>query len=229
LPRSCPSALLSVSLARLPAAAQLEPFYRTEDLPEPGDTAPSHRCSEGALNPEEIVTARTIGAFNILLLAAYWSWCALAWEALPERIPGHFSIGGQVTRWDTTTPYSWFGLTTIATVLVALCSLAGFYAPRALPLLNMPEAQKRRVRALPAARRARALEPIQVFMHGTGTCLALLFFLLQVDIYRTARSGAEHGSMLLGVLLLAIAPLAAIPWLSRASRVRLDEVERSGG
>jgi hypothetical protein len=55
------------------------------------------------------------------------------------------------------------------------------------------------------------------------------FFLLQVDIYRTARSGAEHGSMLFVVLLLSIAPLAGIPWLSRASRERLDEVERSGG
>jgi uncharacterized membrane protein len=175
------------------------------------------------------LTARTIAAFNLVLLAGYWGWCVLAWAALPERIPGHFGIDGQVTRWDATTPYSWFGLTTLATVLVALCSLAAFYAPRALPVLNMPEAQKRRLRALPAAQRARALEPMQVFLHGTGTCMALLFFLLQVEIYRTARSGAEQGSMLLVVLLLALAPLAGIPWLSRASRERLDEVERSVG
>jgi uncharacterized membrane protein len=173
------------------------------------------------------VTARTIAAFNFFLLAGYWGWCALAWSALPERLPGHFGIDGQVTRWDATSPATWFGLTAVGTVLAVLCSLAGFLAPRTLPLLNMPEAQKRRVLALPESLRARALEPMQVFLYATATCMIALFFLLQFDIYRTARSGAEQGSMLLIVLLLAVAPLAGIPWLSRASRRRLDEVEGS--
>jgi uncharacterized membrane protein len=173
------------------------------------------------------VTARTIAAFNIVLLAGYWGWCVLAWSALPERLPGHFGIDGQVTRWDATSPATWFGLTAVATVLAAMCSLAGFYAPRMLPLLNMPEAQKRRLQALPSSLRARALEPMQVFLYATATCMIVLFFLLQVVIYRTARGGVEQGSMHLVVLLLAVAPLAGIPWLTRASRKRLDEVERS--
>jgi uncharacterized membrane protein len=173
------------------------------------------------------VTARAIAAFNIVLLVGHWAWSALAWQALPERIPGHFGIDGAVTRWDATTPATWFGLTLVGTVLAALCSLAGFFAHRTLPFVNMPESQRKRVRALPEAMHRQALEPMRTFLYATATCMIALFFLLQIDVYRTARDGADAGSMLLIVLLLALAPLAGIPWLSRASRERLEEVERS--
>jgi hypothetical protein len=162
---------------------------------------------------------------NAALLAGYWFWCIRVWTALPAEIPGHFGATGQVTRWDATTPASWFGLTVIGTLTAGLPWLLGRFAHRYPGSFNMASEQKERLLALPAEPRKYALEPMRVFLYLLAMCMLLLFFFLQTQIYRTAHGGEPGGLLLLAVLLFGLGPLLGIPWMTRAMQRRTLEAE----
>jgi uncharacterized membrane protein len=148
---------------------------------------------------------------SYLLLGCILVGSVLGWPLLPDRIPGHFGIDGQVTRWTERTALHWFLLPAIA-LLVALPAI---WLARALPgrphLANLSD---RRFLALGAEHRMPVVERIQHAVYGVLSLVLSLIGLVQVGVYRTAQ-GFDTRHFMMGVLGLSliIVPVVLFLWL----------------
>lgn len=64
-------------------------------------------------------------ALTVALVVGGWAVFAMTYPGLPERIPGHFGLDGEVTRWDEKST-AWF-LPVALTVCVAMTAALMFF------------------------------------------------------------------------------------------------------
>lgn len=162
---------------------------------------------------------------NALLAGALLLGSALVWPELPERVPGHFGLGGEVTRWDSPSALSWFGLPLVGLALVAMLYGIARLLPSRPDLFNMPD--KDRFLELPAAFRAPVVARMREMLHGLASLMLVMPGVIQWMRYRTAH-GADSEPYMALVLVLAVAttPIILGIWLPRIQREIDRQVER---
>ncbi|MBA4158659.1 MAG: DUF1648 domain-containing protein [Gemmatimonadetes bacterium] len=163
---------------------------------------------------------KTVHWINLLLLAGVIAVAALTWRMLPDRIPVHFGIDGQPTRWSGPSVLAWFGLPIITVLLVAFIYWMAGRLPERPHLVNMP--RKDSFLALPPSRRAPVMERIQEFMYWATVPTIAVMGAVQWSMYRSALAGSTGIEILLilGVCWL-IGPGLMILW-SRHVTPELD-------
>lgn len=170
-------------------------------------------------------TAHRIHWINGLLTAVLIVGSALVWPELPDRVPGHFGAGGEVTRWDNPSLLSWFGPAILGLALVGMIYGLARLLPGRPHLFNFPD--KDRFLALPAAFRAPVIRRMLDLLYGLATMMLLLFALIQWVRFRTAH-GADPEPYVAAILILSVAttPLLLAVWLPRIQREVDRQVER---
>jgi uncharacterized membrane protein len=160
---------------------------------------------------------------NAGLLAAWLAASALAWPHLPERVPIHFDLAGNPTRWVGTSPFSWFGLTAIGALTSLFVWGMAWFGRRNPSLWNVPD-RSRFVRLSPQAR-APIVERMERVAGWTAVLCTVIFAAVQALVYASAtgRSGLPW-SLLHGVIWGAV---ALILWVALTSTRGMREEIRA--
>lgn len=162
---------------------------------------------------------------NGLLLAALFGASVLVWPELPERIPGHFSASGEVTRWDERSVWGWMLLPLLALGIAGMNYGLAALLPRRPGMFNHPE--KEAFLALPPVRRAPVIARMRTMLYGMSALITVELGVLQWVRYRTAWGAEPDGyiafSLVLGIM---IAPIALGVWLPPISREVREQVRR---
>lgn len=164
---------------------------------------------------------------NALLLAVLLGASLAVWPDLPERIPGHFSAGGEVTRWEAPSLGRWLVLPLMALAITAMNYALAAALPRWPGMFNHPD--KDAFLALPAAARAPVITRMRTFMYGISALITVVLAVIQWVRYRTA-FGAEPDAYIAVALVLSamIAPIALGLWLPPISREVREQARRAG-
>lgn len=169
--------------------------------------------------------SRRIHWINGLLAAAVLVGSALVWPELPERVPGHFDLGGEVTRWDSPSVLSWFGLPLVGLALVAMLYGVARILPHRPDLFNMPD--KDRFLELPPAFRGPVIAQMRGMMFGLASLMLTMFGVIQWMRYRTAQGADSEPYMAIVLVLTAITtPIILGIWLPRIQRETDRQVKR---
>ena len=119
---------------------------------------------------------RVLALLPVVALGLLWAWAIHVYPDLPERIPMHFDASGAPDRFAPRSPFNWFLLPGIVTLLVALLAFGlplwiRRLAARNASYLNVPR-KKEFARLSPEAR-VRAITPIvvllRVVVRGSGS------------------------------------------------------------
>lgn len=162
---------------------------------------------------------------NGLLTTVLLVGSALVWPDLPERVPGHFAAGGEVTRWDSPSILSWFGPVLIGLTVAGLMYGLARLLPRRPDLFNFPD--KDRFLALSPSFQAPVIERMRDMLSGLASLMLTLFAAVQWTRFRTAH-GADSEPYVAVVLLLSLAatPIVLAVWLPRIQREVDRQVKR---
>lgn len=153
----------------------------------------------------------------VFALVALWTCAAWLWPQLPERIPLHFDAHGTPDDFMERTPFAWFLLPGIATVLALVFAFAlprwiRHLAATNASYLSVPRQQD--FAALEPAARVRAIEPLIGMLQLVAAELTLLFMLI---LFGSAKVASGYWSRLPSlvvwpaVLLLLATALGSIP------------------
>jgi uncharacterized membrane protein len=157
------------------------------------------------------------------ILAAHVVFAVAVWGGLPDRIPMHLDLGGNVTREGARTLLSWFLLPAIAVATVALVQGIGRLLPAKPHLFNFPE--KERFLRLPRERQGPVIAEMRTMLDIVVIEVAGIMLAVQVHLWRVA-----HGeSSTLMPLLLVVAGVVLTPLaLLRLGRVSeaVEQAER---
>ena len=135
---------------------------------------------------------------------------ALAWPALPDRIPTHFDAVGQPDAWGDRSLALWLLMPLLAVASSALMDWSAQTIRRRpeSPLVNLP--YKDQVLALPSEPRATVLSWQAIAIYVAGVSIVVALALVQASIWTTAHGadGATLNNVAVGLAL--VAPLAAV-------------------
>jgi hypothetical protein len=169
---------------------------------------------------------RWLHLLNALLFVGLWTFTIVAYQSLPDLVPGHVGTGG-VTRWERRESGMWFVVPIMGTFSALLMYLLSTTADHGAAGINVP--YKKRLLALPRDAQRYAMQPLRGFMYGMATWLLVLIWWVQYGLYRiaiAADAGVPYaGGMTTGTLLLTALPLLGTVWLARVIRRRITEWE----
>jgi hypothetical protein len=160
--------------------------------------------------------ARVLRLAGLSLLATLVFFSIVSYGDLPASIPQHFDASGAPTRFEDTSPVSWFALPAIAVFTWGLLAVVGAQLPAHPELFNFP--QKARFLALPPSHRGPVLEEMRAFLEATSVLVIALLLAVQLMVWRVAMhgsAGALARAPLAGALLL---PAMLALWLPRLGR-----------
>jgi len=140
---------------------------------------------------------------NRLLALGLVAFALWAWPRLPERIPTHFGLDGTADAWSPRTLGSWFEVPAIALVLVVGMGGVRWLLPRKPGWVNLPD--RTRLDSLPEAARRPVNEMLSAFLSLLQCQILVIFALIQLSTFRTARGDSSQWIMVM-VLLLALLP-----------------------
>jgi len=158
----------------------------------PVEIASARAHEQGRSAGVTLPSVRASAVLAVLSVAVLWICALWLWPGLPELIPVHFDAGGVPDRFGARTPFNWFLLPGIATVMGLLLAfglplwIRRLAASNSL-LLHVPN--KRDFTALSPESRVRAVEPMLVMLRLVAVEIALLFGILLCGCARIA-SGA---------------------------------------
>lgn len=162
------------------------------------------------------ITARSLKKLHLLLLAAYFGACILAWPLLPESIPVHFDFLGRVTAWTPASMAMWLMLPVLATALSAF-----IYAVSAEPeAWKLSPDDLERFRALPAEDRARITESADRSTALLLNLATVTFIGLQLAVYSVARGGLTRMPWHAQTIILGSIVLLVLLGFRNPSRLR---------
>ena len=163
-------------------------------------------------------------AKNAALLLLTWVGSAWAYGALPETMPGHFGLLGQVSYYTETTALRWFMLPGVALILaMTMYGIAALVA-RFPQHMNLPDPHA--FEQLTPKRRAIVIQLMQDVMYGITALLLLMLAVLQLGIYSVALNGADLLPIYTRVVLWVSLPLLiligpVVVWLLHDTTQRL--------
>lgn len=163
---------------------------------------------------------------NAVLLAALFGVSLLVWPELPGRIPGHFSAGGEVTRWEPSSVLRWLLLPIIALAMVVMSYVLAAVLPRRPGIFNHPD--KEAFLALPPARRAPVIARMRTFLYGMSASLIVVFGVVQWARYRTALGGDSDLPIALVLVISAMSgPIGLGLWFPPISQEVRDQTRQA--
>lgn len=162
---------------------------------------------------------------NAVLLATLFVGSLLVWPELPERIPGHFGLDGEVTRWEAPSLARWLLVPVFALGVVVLNYGIAAWLPRRPEIFNHPDRDA--FLALPPERRRPVVARMQAFLYGVSGPIIVLFGVVQWMRYRTAGGGDATPYVALALVIGAmIGPLALGIWLPPIGREIREQTRR---
>ena len=120
---------------------------------------------------------------NIGLLILAWIMALSSYDSLPERIPTHFNFKGQPNAWGEKSPYIFFMLPVVQSLIVLLI----FILLRYTHLYNFP--QKKEVRNWPDKYRQPVYDFLKLFMLLIALLLNIMFLIIQKMIIDSSKAG----------------------------------------
>ena len=164
--------------------------------------------------------ASTLWRLNWTLLLLHGTGAALAWSALPRRIPVHFDFGGDLDALAPASLASWFGLLAVSVAVSASLYVLSIHGP--LELWNIPE--KERFLRLTAQQRRPVLELLHSFMAGAAIGCTIVLAALQLGLYLVAHGYADRlpwyiTSVMYGAIALLL--VSTVPWSRTVRRAVL--------
>lgn len=155
------------------------------------------------------------------LLGVYALGSVAALPFLPERMPRHFDFAGRVTAWTEQPEVLWLLLPALAIGLIALVRAAAG-PPEAW---QIPREDVKRFKALSPEDQLEIRNLVRRQLATTLLVVTFIFIAVQIEVYATARTGAERAHPL---FYLALAGgFGAIVYLGRRSRSALTGAIRS--
>ena len=131
------------------------------------------------------------------------------YDALPERIPVHFSIDGRPDAWEVKSVVSWLMLPAITLGVTILMYGVAAMIIRRPEFINMPD--KKKFEELPVESKQRVIRALQGLLYWVGVMLNGIFLLVQFGSYRAAIGKPMPGLILTGVILgIVTSPLLAV-------------------
>jgi uncharacterized membrane protein len=176
------------------------------------------RMDRAALT-EESGGRRNAHIANLVLIVAIIGFSVTWWRALPERIPVHFDLSGNVDRWGSK-GMMWWAFSGLALLGTGLIYGFARLSRRYPQLVNLP--RKIRLTELPPAVAARALTLCQGLMYWLAVAMNVTWLLLLAAV-RQAALGAPHNAVKLvlgtvGIGVLAV-PAAVVMFYVRLGRL----------
>ncbi|TVR65006.1 MAG: DUF1648 domain-containing protein, partial [Gemmatimonadales bacterium] len=165
---------------------------------------------------------------NSILYVAFLGLAWGLWERMPDRYPGHMSLGGEVTRWAEG-PGEWI-------LLVALCSITFgkmhlfqrfVVVDPDTQLLNVPH--KKAFQRLPRERRIPVIRRANRMLGFLNSGTLATFALLMTLVYLAATHPGSitvplaNGALILVLVLLVVIPVAEALAMGRMIRRKLEE------
>jgi uncharacterized membrane protein len=151
-----------------------------------------------------------IGAILLVL----WVISVNAYSSLPSRIPVHFDWNGAPNRWADKTPFQFFALPGIATLLSVFLMIISRF-PR---LYNFP--QKMEVNSWPIKKRQPVYALLNKMMYWIGLIIAGMFLFIQMEVIEGEKSqNLAPGKMWPMWILVAVMVAMPIYYLVRVSQL----------
>ncbi len=151
---------------------------------------------------------------NATLLAALLTVAAIAYPDLPARIPGHFDLGGTVSRWDQTTPWAWFGLPLVAAGIGLLLFGLGRFISARPNFVKLPDG--RRADELGTESRQQVMSLVDGALGWCGALATIVFSLIEFATWRIAFGMGGGGIVTFAVVSsIVVLPIPAIVMLVR--------------
>ena len=129
-------------------------------------------------------------------MVALLGFAVATYPGLPGEIPVHLDASGDPTRFEVTTPMSWFALSGITLLTFGALQVVSMMLPKRPHLFNFPD--KDRFLALPAEYRSPVIVEMQVVLEVCTILTLLTLWMVQLLMWRKAM-GADAG-------LLEVAP-----------------------
>jgi len=136
---------------------------------------------------------------DLLLLGWLWIHSLRLWPTLPDRVPGHVGLRGEI-RWDESTILAWLLLPIVATLSTAAIWIATRYSVRNPRSINIPG--KDRLLSLPPNAQRRVLDRIGGSLGVAALSATMTLLLCQEMRYRAALGEAVTPWI---VMILAVA------------------------
>lgn len=163
-------------------------------------------------------------AKNAVLLVLLWAGSLWAYAHLPDTMPGHFDLMGQVSYRTETTLARWLLMPILGLLIAASLYTVAYLMQRFPQAMNVPDPDT--FERLTPDRRAVVVHLVQDVMYGIAALLLLVITVLQIGIY----SVAVHSATVLPVytrvvlwvslpLLIGLGPI--VVWLVHDTTQRL--------
>jgi uncharacterized membrane protein len=120
---------------------------------------------------------------NIAILVIAWVMAFSSYSGLPDRIPTHFNFRGVPDAWGEKTPFVFFMLPAVQTILVLLMLILLRYPQ----LYNFP--QKIEVRRWPDKFKQPVYDYLKMFMIVIASLINVLFLIILNMVITSAQSG----------------------------------------
>lgn len=169
-------------------------------------------------------TFRLNSVLYVAFLGLAWS----LWQGMPDRYPGHFSLGGEVTRWATG-PGEWIFLVAICSITFGQIHLFQRFVvvDPDTQLLNVPH--KKAFQRLPRERKIPVVRRANRMLGILNTGILATFALVMAMVWLAARHPGSvavylaNGALLLVLALLVVVPVGEALAMGRMIRRKLDE------
>ncbi|MFU8812452.1 MAG: DUF1648 domain-containing protein [Balneolaceae bacterium] len=152
---------------------------------------------------------------NGVFTGVYWVGSLLFFESLPDRIPAHFTLSGEPTRFTEETAIYWFLGPFITTILVLMIATIARWMKRA-PMKFMNAPYKEKLPELPADQREALELQIRItagaVLHLSALWIILIFSGISVYQWTIAASGSGF-QLWLYQLFIAVAFVAVVMFL----------------
>ncbi len=159
---------------------------------------------------------------NVLLVAIVIVASIAWWRELPQRIPVHFDLTGNVDRWGSKGAM-WWAFSALAVVGTGLVYGFAHLSRRYPQLVNLP--RKIKLMDLPEDLRERVISLSQGMMYWLAVAMNLTWLLLLAAV-RQAALGAPGNAvrLVLGTVGVAVAivPAVLVVFYVRLSRISKD-------
>lgn len=154
------------------------------------------------------------------ILTAMVVFAAATYPGLPEQVPSHIDLSGEVTRSSAKSFWSWFLLPLIAVLSQGLMTWLTFVLRREPKWFNFPD--KERFLRLPKEYHPPVIEWMQLTMDAVGIILSLTMLAVQWLLWRSA-IGEPQG---LGLALILVSSVMTGPIVLILTTKVTEEVER---
>ena len=164
---------------------------------------------------------KTLIYLNIAIVLFTWAIAINVYDELPDRIPTHFGFDGKPDRWSDKTPFRFYMIPVIQSVIVAVF----IWIIRYPKLFNFP--QKDDVKKWPEEKRKPVYEYLSKMVLVFGLITNLLFLSVLYSIIYAAKTKTTNKGFLILIIIIGFSflPLTAYA-LAKTDKI-VEEIKKT--